>query len=92
MIKKLVTLEQPYSFTKIMNNFNKKGEPTTLQDLQTEINLIKQEIKELKTSNIQLQVSNEELIQELFMRKLHKVTKTFEGHTSNTREINTDDD
>jgi hypothetical protein len=32
-------LEQAYNFIEIKNKFNKKGEPTNLQDLKTEINL-----------------------------------------------------
>jgi hypothetical protein len=47
-------------------DLKKENRPTTIQDLQLEINNIKQKIKELK---LNFNISNEQLVQEIITLK-----------------------
>jgi hypothetical protein len=56
---KIITNSINYNFTDVSNRFKKEKRPITVQDLQFEINNIKQEIKELK---LDFKISNEQLV------------------------------
>jgi len=66
---KTVTNDINNNFPDISNRFKKEKCPTTIQDLQFEINNIKQEIKELK---LDFKISNEQLVHEIITLKTVK--------------------
>jgi hypothetical protein len=66
---KIITNSINYNFTDVSNRFKKEKRPITVQDLQFEINNIKQKIKELK---LDFKISNEQLVQEIITLKTEK--------------------
>jgi hypothetical protein len=64
--KKIITNVINYNFTDVSNRFKKEKRPITIQDLQSEIKNIKQEIKELK---LNFNISNDQLVQEIISLK-----------------------
>jgi hypothetical protein len=64
--KKIITNGINYNFTDVSNRFKKEKRPITIQDLQSEIKNIKQEIKELK---LNFNISNDQLVQEIISLK-----------------------
>ena len=56
-----------YNYTNILDMFKTQKTQTTIQDLQLEINSIKQEIKEIRTNS---QIAHEQFSQELLALKL----------------------
>jgi DNA-binding transcriptional regulator YiaG len=56
-----------YNYTNISDMFKTQKPQTTIQDLQLEINSIKQEIKEIRTNS---QIAHEQFSQELLALKL----------------------
>jgi hypothetical protein len=66
---KIITNSINYNFTNVSNRFKKEKHPISVQDLQFEINSIKQEIKELKPD---FKISNEQLVHEIITLKTEK--------------------
>ena len=60
----------------IVNRFQSEKQNITLKDLHQEINEIKKEIRNLKASNTKLEVSNEQLLQEIILLKIDKNNDT----------------
>jgi hypothetical protein len=61
-----------YNYTNISDMFKKQKAQTTIQDLELEINSIKQEIREIRTNS---QVAHEQFRQEIFALKLENNSK-----------------
>jgi hypothetical protein len=64
--EKIITNGINYNFTDVSNRFKKEKRPITIQDLQSEIKNIKQEIKELR---LNFNISNDQLVQEIISLK-----------------------